>query len=672
MKMKPTNGNAKANLTFSKLVFCVMMVFFYSCGGGGGGSDSSETGSVSFGLALQNSDNIRAFSNRQLEDNNSQFECQTDTYEIATIEAQVVDENEELLAEGGPFNCEDRQGDISDVEAGEQRIVNVSAKDANGVTIFAGESEPFAVVAGEVTDVGLITLHPVNVALLPLPPAGVTATAGIGQITLNWLPVADATTYNVYFSTTTGVSKTNFEGVIPGVVQTSFDHTNLPGGDSFFYVVTAQNDIGESDESTEVSATVLILPLPPVGVTATAGIGQITLNWPPVADATTYSVYFSTTTGVSKTNFEGVFPGIAQTSFDHVNLLAGDTFFYVITAQNDIGEGGESAEVSATVPVNTRLIGDFIGTGFGSDPWTGLSNADFDGSGGGNFRDIATSDDFLEGGTLAYNLDFDGSLTSTLSDGTVFDGILNSDNNILAVADTDFSDEFIEMDVLIKKSTGLSNASLNGEYIGVRISDLQSTALTTTTFRGDGTGILDGAEFTYTVNPEDPDFPGVNPDDGSVSISFPNNIGDLRGIVSADGNVLSLVDTSGNNDNDDISMSVLIRTGSGLSNASLSGDYVAVSFGISDGVAETARTSIISDGAGNMRFETLSNSSGTLGAFSATYGVDLNGRLAIAINLPTEETLEGIVDGNGDVFTFVNTNPNAQLIQMGVAIRKTQ
>jgi hypothetical protein len=87
---------------------------------------------------------------------------------------------------------------------------------------------------------------------------------------------------------------------------------------------------------------------------------------------------------------------------------------------------------------------------------------------------------------VTYDLDFDGSLTSTLSDGTVFNGILSTDNNIFAVADTDFSVFFIEMDVVIKKSTGLTDAVLNGEYIGVRISGFGSTTLISTTFDGNG------------------------------------------------------------------------------------------------------------------------------------------------------------------------------------------
>ena len=119
MKMKPINGTAKANIIVSNLVFCILIVFIYSCGGGGDGGNSSGTGSVSFGLALQDSGTMRALNNRQQDENNGPIDCQT--HEIATIEAQVVDENEELLAEGGPWDCEDGEGTINDVEAGDNR-----------------------------------------------------------------------------------------------------------------------------------------------------------------------------------------------------------------------------------------------------------------------------------------------------------------------------------------------------------------------------------------------------------------------------------------------------------------------------------------------------------------------------------------------------------------------
>lgn len=72
-----------------------------------------------------------------------------------------------------------------------------------------------------------------------------------------------------------------------------------------------------------------------------------------------------------------------------------------------------------------------------------------------------------------------------------------------------------------------------------------------------------------------------------------------------------------------------------------------------------------------MVFTPLSSSGEVGTSFSAIYSVDdLADDGSIGINLPNEESLDGIVHPNGDIFTFVNTNTNAPL--MGVAIRKTQ
>ena len=174
--MKLVNRNAKANLILSRFVFCAMIVFLYSCGSGGGGDDSSSgTGSVSFGLALQDQGTVEALNSQAVQalqaftigaavSSEGQFECKTETYEIAKIEAQVFDENGELLAEGGPWDCEERKGTIGDIEAGENRIVKVFAKNPSGIVIFDGNSGRFTVEAGKTVDLGTITLNRVEVA----------------------------------------------------------------------------------------------------------------------------------------------------------------------------------------------------------------------------------------------------------------------------------------------------------------------------------------------------------------------------------------------------------------------------------------------------------------------------------------------------------------------------
>jgi proprotein convertase subtilisin/kexin type 2 len=86
----------------------------------------------------------------------------------------------------------------------------------------------------------------------PLPPNGVATIAGDGQNTVNWESAARAATYNVYWSTVSGVSKANGNRIAD--VSPPFAHTGLVNGTPYYYVVTAANAAGESRESAEVFA----------------------------------------------------------------------------------------------------------------------------------------------------------------------------------------------------------------------------------------------------------------------------------------------------------------------------------------------------------------------------------------------------------------------------------
>jgi N-acetylneuraminic acid mutarotase len=85
-----------------------------------------------------------------------------------------------------------------------------------------------------------------------LPPKNVMASAGDSSTDISWNTVENATGYNLYWSTTSGVDKSDRK---IASVTTPYFHTGLTNGTTYYYVVTSKSNLGESEVSLEVSAT---------------------------------------------------------------------------------------------------------------------------------------------------------------------------------------------------------------------------------------------------------------------------------------------------------------------------------------------------------------------------------------------------------------------------------
>ncbi len=104
----------------------------------------------------------------------------------------------------------------------------------------------------------------------PAPPTLLRTMRNSTSVTLTWVPVPGALAYNVYQSSTTGVSRISYEKKVEAGLGTSLlIIPDLPEGTSTYFVVTAIGSGGESEESDEVSSdsalpTLPSLPLDPV------------------------------------------------------------------------------------------------------------------------------------------------------------------------------------------------------------------------------------------------------------------------------------------------------------------------------------------------------------------------------------------------------------------------
>ena len=175
----------------------------------------------------------------------------------------------------------------------------------------------------------------------PTAPTGLTATAGSLQVSLAWNPVANVASYNVKRGLITGGTYTN----ITSVKTPAFTDTNLFAGTNYFYVVTAVNLIGESTNSTEVSAAPLALPGTP-NVT-----GNLYVNlWASGANSVTWTNYGSFSNFTNATGTPVFTANVGGTGIPGVYFNGSSAFQGQTTVTNLEGNSARTIEVWAYAP----------------------------------------------------------------------------------------------------------------------------------------------------------------------------------------------------------------------------------------------------------------------------------------------------------------------------------
>jgi fibronectin type 3 domain-containing protein len=176
----------------------------------------------------------------------------------------------------------------------------------------------------------------------PIAPTGLTASVGNTQVPLQWNAVSGAASYTIKRATVSGGPYTN---VATNLNVTNYIDTGLLNGTTYYYIITAANFAGESQNSMEASVTpVLSLPPVPGGVIATSvSSRQISLSWTASLSAASYSIKRATVSGGPYTTIGNS----VATSYSDTTVTAPGIYYYVISATNAIGETANSSQASA-------------------------------------------------------------------------------------------------------------------------------------------------------------------------------------------------------------------------------------------------------------------------------------------------------------------------------------
>lgn len=175
-------------------------------------------------------------------------------------------------------------------------------------------------------------------------PANVTATGGQGQIVIGWDAFPGAASYTISRSSVAGGPYT---AIATGVTGTSHADTTIQGGQTYYYVVTAQLMAGgSSGQSSEVSG--FASPTPPTLTAARWAATANQLTWTS-SNAVVNSYWVERST--DGLNFL-ILTNIPATPrmFVDVDLAPSTTYFYRIQAENASGQSEFSNVASNTTP----------------------------------------------------------------------------------------------------------------------------------------------------------------------------------------------------------------------------------------------------------------------------------------------------------------------------------
>jgi hypothetical protein len=239
--------------------------------------------------------------------------------------------------------------------------------------LTAGTTYYYVVTAvyasGESAPSNVASATPTAPVTPPSVPTGLAAVGGNAQVALTWSASSGAASYNLYYSTVSGVTPTNGTK-IGGITAASYTQSGLTNGTTYYYVVTAVGSGGESTASGHASATPTAPPPPStadLSIALTAQ-GAFTAGSNGVFQIAVSNMGTASTTGTI-TVADTLPSGFTFVSAAGANwTCAAVSQVVTCTSAGPIATSAAAANITLTVAVSGTATGTISNTATVSDP----------------------------------------------------------------------------------------------------------------------------------------------------------------------------------------------------------------------------------------------------------------------------------------------------------------
>lgn len=248
---------------------------------------------------------------------------------------------------------------------------------------------------------------------IPDTPSNLTGEAlSTSMINLSWSAVNNAGSYNLKRATT---EDGTYETIASYVTETSYQDNSLNADTNYYYKISSLNTGGESSDSSPIMVKTLALETPNTvsNIMVSSGDAQVILRWDLMYDAKFY-----VKRSISENGTFEIIATIETNKYIDTTVENGTTYYYQISAFNDMGESENSDILVAKPELGQHSYYNF-NENEGSNPhdlwgnYTGILNSAVAWKPG-----LQDSGIFLDGSSSAY-MDIEDGIMENLTDFTI-------------------------------------------------------------------------------------------------------------------------------------------------------------------------------------------------------------------------------------------------------------